>query len=75
MIRSIGEVTSTKFSPSYTQIIIHGSFSRPGMYCAIRGRITSKMPAIIKIMRMNLGQIFRCQIITSCWEMREHGRF
>jgi hypothetical protein len=50
MIRSIGEVTNMKFSPLYTQIIIHGSFSRLGMYCAIRGRITSKMPAIIKIM-------------------------
>jgi len=50
MMRSIGEVTNTKFSPLYTQIIIHGSFSRLGIYCAIRGRITSKMPATIKIM-------------------------
>jgi hypothetical protein len=48
MMGSIGEVTNTKFLPLYTQIIIHGSFSRLGMYCATKGRITSKMPAIIR---------------------------
>jgi hypothetical protein len=48
-MRSSGEVTNTKFSPLYTQIIIHGNFSKLGMYCTIKGRTTSRMPATIKI--------------------------
>jgi len=50
MMRSIGDATNMKFSLLYTQIIINGSFSRRGMYCVIKGRITNKMPATIKIM-------------------------
>ena len=49
IMMSIGEVTNTKLSVLYIQNIIHGIFCRLGMCCAIKGRITSRMPAIIKI--------------------------
>ncbi|MCW3997100.1 MAG: hypothetical protein NWF10_00835 [Candidatus Bathyarchaeota archaeon] len=50
MIRSIGEVAKVKLSVLYTQMIIHGSFSRFGIYCAMKGRITKIMPKTMKIM-------------------------
>jgi hypothetical protein len=49
IMMSIGDVTNTKLPLLYVQIIIHGIFCRLGKYCAIKGRITSMMPATIKI--------------------------
>ena len=49
IMMSIGDVTNTKLSLLYVQIIIHGIFCRFCICCTIRGRITSRMPAIIKI--------------------------
>lgn len=49
IMRSIGEVTNTKFSLLYIQIIIHGTFSREGKCSAIKGRIISRMPIVKKV--------------------------
>ena len=49
IMMSIGDVANTKLSVLYVQINSHGIFCRYGRCCAIRGRITSRMPAIIKI--------------------------
>ena len=49
IMMSMGDVANTKLSLLYVQIIIHGIFCRLGICCAIRGRITSRMPATIKI--------------------------
>ena len=49
IMMSIGDVANTKLSLLIVQIIIHGIFCRLGKCCAIKGRITSMMPATIKI--------------------------
>jgi hypothetical protein len=54
IIMSIGDVTNTKLSLLYVQIIIHGNFCRLCICCAIKGRITSRMPATIKIIPISV---------------------
>jgi len=49
IMMSMGDVANTKLSLLYVQIIIHGIFCRFGRCCEIRGRITSRIPATIKI--------------------------
>ena len=54
IMMSIGDVANVKLSVLYVQSIIHGNFCRPGICCAIKGRITSRMPATIKIMPISV---------------------
>jgi hypothetical protein len=51
---SIGEVTKNKLPLLYVQTIIHGIFSKIGICCEIKGRITSRIPATIKIMPISV---------------------
>ena len=49
IMMSMGDVANTKLSVLYVQSIIHGIFCKLGMCCAIKGSITSRIPATIKI--------------------------
>jgi hypothetical protein len=50
MMISKGEVAKMKPLLLYTQIIIHGSFSKLGIYRATKGRATNMTPITMRAM-------------------------